>query len=47
MPPPKYSTDITATYNSPCVSARDRVFDALIHTEQERVGAGLTDTCRV
>ena len=25
------------------VSARDRVFAALIHTEQERVGAGLID----
>jgi hypothetical protein len=44
MPPTKCSTDITVTYNSPSVSARDRVFAALIHTEQERVGVGLTDT---
>jgi hypothetical protein len=34
---------MTVTSNSLCVSAGDRVFAALIHTEQERVGAGLTD----
>ena len=32
------------TSNSICASPRDRVFAALIHTEQERVGAGLIDT---
>ena len=31
------------TSNSRCVSTGDRVFAALIHTEQERVGAGLID----
>ena len=32
------------TCNITCASPRDRVFAALIHTEQERVGAGLMDT---
>jgi hypothetical protein len=40
---PKHRTIITVTSNSLTVSARDRVFTALIHTEHERVGAGLTD----
>ena len=31
------------TFNSRSLSAGDRVFAALIHTEQERVGAGLID----
>jgi len=32
------------TLNSLTASARDRVFAALIHAEQERVGAGLIDS---
>ena len=40
---PKYCTATTATHNTSCAFARDRVFSALIHTEQERVGVGLMD----
>ena len=40
---PKRSTVIFMTPNSRLVSAGNRVFGALIHTEQERVGRGLRD----
>ena len=41
---PKDYTPTTATPNSPSVSARNGVFGALVHTEQEGVGVGLRDT---